>query len=108
MKTENRESNKGPLRDLLRSARPAPPLPPRFEEGVWRRIENAEAPDDAPLRWAWLDGWAERLLRPRFALAGIAALLLVSGLAGVLSGTEMAKQTAQARYLAAVAPNSVR
>jgi hypothetical protein len=107
MKTENRESMEGPLRELLRSARPAPPLPPRFQEGVWRRIEGAEAPGSAS-PWAWLDGLVERLLRPRFALAGIAALLMISGLAGVLSGTEMAKQTAQARYLAAVAPNSVR
>jgi hypothetical protein len=50
----------------------------------------------------------ERLLRPRFALAGITALLLVSGVAGVLSGTDTAKQAAQARYLSAVAPNTVR
>jgi len=108
MKTGNPEPNEGPLRDLLRGARPAPPLPPRFQEGVWRRIEKAEATSEATSPVAWLDRLVERLLRPRFALAGITALLLVSGVAGVLSGTETAKQTAQARYLSAVAPNTVR
>ena len=108
MKTENPEPNEARLRDLLRGARPAPPLPPRFQEAVWRRIEKAEAPSEATSPVAWLDRLVERLLRPRFALAGITALLLVSGVAGVLSGTETAKQTAQARYLSAVAPNTVR
>jgi hypothetical protein len=108
MKTEHPEPNEVGLRDLLREARPAPPLPPRFQEGVWRRIEKAEAPSEAASPLAWLDRLVERLLRPRFALASITALLLVSGLAGVLNGTETAKQTAQARYLSAVAPNTVR
>jgi len=108
MKTENPEPDEARLRDLLRSARPAPPLPPRFQEGVWRRIEKVEVPAELPTSLAWLDRLVERLLRPRFALAGITALLLVSGVAGLLSGTDTAKQAAQARYLSAVAPNTVR
>ena len=108
MNTDSSEPDEARLRDLLRDARPAPPLPPRFQEAVWRRIEKAEATSEATSPVAWLDRLVERLLRPRFALAGITALLLVSGLAGLLSGTETAKQTAQARYLSAVAPSTVR
>jgi hypothetical protein len=108
MKTENPEPNEGRLSDLLRESRPAPPLPPRFQEAVWRRIEKAEAPSNAPSPPVWLDWLVERLLRPRFALASITALLLVSGLAGALRGTEMAKQAAQVRYLSTVAPHTVR
>jgi hypothetical protein len=108
MKTENPEPNEARLRDLLRDARPAPPLPPRFQEAVWRRIEQAGSPPEATSVLTGLDRLVERLLRPRFALAGITALLLVSGLAGVLSGNETARQAAQARYLSAVAPPTVR
>jgi hypothetical protein len=108
MKTENPEPAEERLRELLREARPAPPLPPRFQDAVWRRIERddaASAPASSP---SWLDRFVERLLRPRLALAGITALLLVSALAGVLSGAETARQAAQARYLSAVAPSTVR
>jgi len=96
------------LRDLLRQSRPAPPLPPRFEDSVWRRIDRSEAPAGKPETVAWLDRLLERLLRPRPALSGIAVLLLLSSVAGVLSGSETAKRSAQERYLAAVAPATVR
>jgi hypothetical protein len=108
MKTETPEPNEARLRDLLRDARPAPPLPPRFSDGVWRRIEKSEAPTQAASPAAWLDRMVELFLRPRFALAAITALLLVSGVAGALSGAAIAKQAAQVRYLSAVAPNSLR
>jgi hypothetical protein len=49
----------------------------------------------------------ERLLRPRIAVAGLAGLLLVGAVAGVASGQAAARQAAQARYLAAVAPQSM-
>ena len=109
MKTENPEPNEEQLRGLLRDSRPAPPpLPPRFQEAVWRRIEKADFSTEPVSSLGWLDWLVERLLRPRFALAGITALLVFSGLAGLLSGTGSAKQAAQARYLSAVAPNHVR
>ncbi len=108
MNTANPEPNEARLRGLLRDARPAAPLPPRFQEAVWRRIEQAEAPRETAAPVAWLDRLVERCLRPRLALAGITALLLVSGVAGVLSGTQTAKEVAQARYLSAVAPSTVR
>ncbi len=93
----------------MRESRPAPPLPPRFQESVWRRIERGEAPAPVSLSLrAWLEGCIERLLLPRFALASLALLLLAGALTGVLASAGMAKQQAQERYLAAVAPNPVR
>jgi hypothetical protein len=90
--------------EVLRAARPAPSLPPRFRENVWRRIEDA----DALVRsGSWLDALAALVLRPRFAFATVAALMLAGVLLGTYQGTQYVKQTEQARYLAAVAPNSL-
>jgi hypothetical protein len=98
------QTNEPRLRELLREARPAPPLPPRFQEAVWRRIAETESAADPAGPLTWLDLLVERLLRPRIALAGLVALLLIGGLAGVASGQAAARQAAQARYLASVAP----
>ena len=91
--------------EVLRAARPSPSLPPRFQEDVWRRIEEAEAPAKSG---SWLDALAALVLRPRFAYATVAALVLVGVLLGTYQGTQTVKLTEQARYLAAVAPNSLR
>ena len=106
MQNQVQPPDDGRLRALLREARPAPPLPPRFQEAVWRRLESAETlavPTPSPL--AWLERWIERLLRPRFALASLALLLVAGGLTGVIASAGAAKQQAQERYLSAVAPN---
>ena len=57
---------------------------------------------------AWLDALAALVLRPRFALATATVLIVAGALLGVREGGQMAKQDAQARYLAAVAPHSLR
>jgi len=102
----NLEPSDERLRSLLRSARPAPPLPPRFQESVWRRIDTAEAPEVQTLSpFAWVERWIERLLLPRFALASLALLLAAGGLTGALASAGAAKQRAQERYLSAVAPS---
>lgn len=93
---------------LLREARVSPALPPRFRDGVWRRIEEAEAPVRAAGGMAWLDALAALVLRPRFALATAVVLIAGGALFGVRQGNQLAKQDAQARYLAVVAPNSLR
>ena len=90
---------------VLRTARPSPSLPPRFQENVWRRIEEAEAP--AP-SGSWLDALSALVLRPRFAYATVATLMLAGVLLGTYQGAQNAKQAGQARYLAVVAPNSLR
>ena len=93
---------------LLHEARVSPTLPPRFREGVWRRIEEAEAPARVAGGIAWLDALAALVLRPRFALATAVVLIAGGALFGVRDGNQMARQDAQARYLAVVAPNSLR
>ncbi len=102
MNPENSDPNDPRLSALLRAARGTPSLPPRFQDNVWRRIESAEAPAKSG---SWLDALAALVLRPRFAI--IATLLLVSagGWWGAHTGVQTARQEAQARYLAAVAPN---
>ena len=104
----NLEPSDERLRSLLRSARPAPPLPPRFQEGVWRRIEGGETPAaESPAAFAWLEQWVERLLLPRFALASLTLLLAAGGLTGAITSAGAAKQQAQQRYLSAVAPSTL-
>ena len=94
---------------LLRESRVAPALPPRFQENVWRRIEDAEAPVvPSTSRLSWLDALAARVLRPRFALATVTVLIVAGALLGVRDGSQIARQDAQARYVAVVAPDSLR
>jgi hypothetical protein len=94
------------LSALLRESRAAPSLPPRFQENVWRRIESAA--DRTAGASPWLDALVTRLIRPRFALAAVAALVLAGVLLGVHDGRQVARSDAQAQYLASVAPNPVR
>jgi len=93
------------LQELLRGSRATPPLPPRFQEYVWRRIGDAEAPArPAP----WLDALVNWVLRPRLAFASVAVLMLVGILLGTRGGAQAARHDAQARYIASVAPGSLR
>lgn len=91
------------LAALLRTAHPNPDLPPRFQENVWRRIERPELTATAS-RLATLAGW---LVRPRLALAVATVLVLVAGGLGWNNGERRVQTEAQARYLAAVAPNAL-
>jgi hypothetical protein len=91
------------LQELLRGNRPEPSLPPRFQENVWRRIEDAEAPAKPA---TWVEALAALILRPRLAFAAIAVLMLAGILLGAREGTETAKHEAQDRYLASVIPGS--
>jgi hypothetical protein len=99
------EASDAKFREALRAARPSPSLPPRFQENVWRRIEDAEVPAKSD---SWLDALAALVLRSRFACATAAALVLAGVLLGTYQGAQNAKQTELARYLAVVAPNSLR
>ena len=106
MNEENLDANDAKLSALLRQSRPAPSLPPRFQEGVWRRIEESEAP--AAVQHSWLDALALKILRPRFALAAAIVLILTGSLTGAREGRQAARANAQGRYVASVAPNSLR
>ena len=101
MKEENSNPSDGKLARLLRTARVSPSLPPRFQENVWRRIEDAEAPVKTG---SWLEALANLILRPRFALAAVTILVCAGAFFGVHSGVRSARQEAQMRYLEVVAP----
>jgi hypothetical protein len=105
MKEQNNLPGDAPLNALLRQARPAPGLPPRFQENVWRRIEDSEAPAASA---SWLDALVALILRPRFAMAAAVVMLAAGILAGTLDGRQLARHDAEMNYLASVAPASVR
>ena len=105
MKQDNFNPDDPKLRALLREARVAPSPPPRFQENVWRRIADADQPAESS---TWFDALITWLLRPRLAFAAIAALMILGAVVGARKGTQLARHDAQARYLAAVAPNSLR
>ena len=108
MKNDMQPPDDARLCVLLRDARPAPPLPPRFQEAVWRRIESAETTaTETASPFAWLERWVGRLLQPRFAFASLTLLLVAGGLTGLAASAGAAKQQAQERYLSAVAPNTL-
>ena len=96
------------LRAALRAARPAPSLPPRFQEAVWRRIEQNEIRSRHAAFWPWLDVVAAWLLRPRLALAGATAMLLVGIGIGIAQGSSLATDRAKQQYLSAVSPLTSR
>ena len=104
---DSAETSDAKLGAFLRASRVSPELPPRFQEGVWRRIEEAAAPVKSN-GIAWLDALVTLMLRPRLALATATVLIIAGALLGVREGNQMAHQDAQARYLAAVAPHSLR
>ncbi len=105
MKKENLNPTDEKLGALLRASRATPALPPRFQQNVWRRIEDAEAPAQPA---SWLDAVAALILRPRFALAAATALVLVGVFAGVQEGRQAARHDAQMNYLSSVAPDTLR
>ena len=105
MKKENLNPADEKLGALLRESRATPALPPRFQQKVWRRIEDAEAPVKSD---SWLDALAALILRPRFALATAAALVLAGIFMGAVEGRQEARHDAQMNYLTSVAPNSLR
>jgi phage-related minor tail protein len=82
-------------------------LPPRFQEAVWRRIEHGDA-NKTSTGLNWLEALVNSLLHPKFALATVAALVLLGTMLGVREGAQTAHQQAEARYLAAVAPRPLQ
>jgi hypothetical protein len=105
MNKKNIDPEDARLGALLCESRISPALPPRFQEGVWRRIEEAAVPAKSTGGITWLDALAALVLRPRFALVTAVVLIVTGTTLGVHAGGQMAHQDAQARYLAVVAPN---
>ena len=74
------------LDTALRQWRIHEPLPPRFQERVWARIERAEmssASSSIPV-WEALKAWAEQFFaRPAMAVAYVSALVVLGTAFGV-------------------------
>lgn len=102
MNKDNLNSEDAKLHALLRESRRSPSLPPRFQETVWRRIELADA-SKAPNELKRLEVLVNSLLRPKFAMATVATLVLLGTLLGVRAGTQAARNEAEARYMTKVA-----
>jgi|SRR5215471_7744475 len=83
------------------------PLPPRFREQVWRRIERAEALGPAGL-WPGLVRWLNQTLaRPSVALSYVTVLLLAGVLAGLLQARVEKTRTVEelsSRYVQVLDP----
>jgi hypothetical protein len=105
MKPKDPTPSDAQLSSLLRGARTSPSLPAHFQQNVWRRVEAADAPAAAG---SWLDLVAVWILRPRYALAVAAVMLLAGILAGTWEGRQMAQHDAQLNYLASVMPHGGR
>ncbi|HXT39243.1 MAG TPA: hypothetical protein VN887_04380 [Candidatus Angelobacter sp.] len=107
MSTEYSNENDARLGRLLNEWKPDAVLPPRFQEGVWRRIAQG---DDSTRDWRWTDllqPIEACFRRPALAVAYVAVLLMVGIGAGLLQAREKASQIdhgLQARYLQAVDP----
>ena len=79
MKIEQLNEDPEPVRKLLREWPVNTPLPPRFQEQVWQRIEKASTRDE-PVFWpAFLKWLVSVTTRPALALA-YATVLLFAGL----------------------------
>lgn len=86
MKTNHPENEA--FSQVLRTWRVDAPLPPRFREAVWRRIEQEEAKSNLTLLAA-LSAWVESVLpHPKVALCYVTALSLVGIASGLWIGQE--------------------
>ncbi len=111
MKPERPDNDHEPVRHVLREWSVTSPLPPRFAENVWRRIEdaeNAKAPTSDPTLWILLQRWLTVTLpRPAFAVA-YSSVLLIAGLAAgywhARVDTASWDKALETRYVQAVDP----
>ncbi len=95
------------LRALLRSWVVDIPLPPRFQERVWQRIERADLQRESPF-WAGLLRLVEVALpRPKVAFAYVTVLLALGITAGAWAVQAKTSRTDAAlglRYVQSVDP----
>jgi hypothetical protein len=88
MSTNEPGNQDAALGKLLHEWRADAPLPPHFQQAVWRRIEGAQA-SRASSVWTAIAGWIGTALpRPALAAAYVAILLTL----GVTAGWTQARQ----------------
>lgn len=82
------------LSKVLREWRVNAPLPPRFEQAVWQRIERMQAPALTSI-WEFIADWiGTRLTRPVLATSYLAVLLAI----GLTTGWTQGRQKAARLY----------
>ena len=89
---------------LLREAHPAHPLPPRFQEDVWREIEFHRRGLESKRTGHWMDHWVRLFHRPAFVGASLAVLLTGGVSLGVEEGGERVREIGRLRYISSVDP----
>jgi len=107
MKTNEQGNHDEALRKVLKEWRTDATLPPRFHEGVWRRIEWAQAPV-APSVWAVIAHWIGTVLpRPALAASYVAVLVAIGATVGWAQAhqeTARVKDELSHRYVRVLAP----
>lgn len=86
--------------DLLRSARSGQRLPASFRQGVWRRIENAQAPAAS----SWYDSVLSLVARPWGAFAGVAVTISLGMWLGAITTSD--KRDDRTAYIESINPFS--
>jgi hypothetical protein len=105
MKPQPQSENDRQMDRVLREWKLTTPLPPRFHEAVWHRIERSEA--QAPGWQVWLWRMSAAIARPALATSYLGILLLAGGLAGYLQARHAnahAEAQLSAQYVQAVDP----
>ena len=107
MNPNTEPENDDSLRKALRQWVVDTPLPPRFQEQVWTRIERVEAKPEQGF-WTNLAQWLEALVpRPRFALAYLSVFLVLGVTAGAVAAqlkTNKLDSELSQRYVQSIDP----
>ncbi len=102
----NQRNDDEMLRITLREWKEQSPLPPRFQEQVWRRIERAET-EGKTTRWNFLRSIEMLFARPVLAVSYVVVLLAVgmsAGLWQVERRTAKVDSTLERLYVQSVDP----
>jgi hypothetical protein len=107
MKSMNKPENDDHLSNILQEWTVSDALPARFQEQVWKRICLAEGAGK-PALWPTLVRLVEvMLVRPKFALSYVAALLVLGLVAGAVAAqvkTSHLDATLSVRYVQSIDP----
>jgi hypothetical protein len=111
MNADRQPGNDGSLDAVLRSWTVKEPLPPRFEELVWQRIERAESVPDETV-FSRLRALVEVVLpRPKVAVSYVTVLLALGLLGGAVAAqmkTARLRADLSTRYVHSIDPYQVQ
>jgi hypothetical protein len=101
-------NNNERLKDALRTWSVQTPLPPRFQENVWQRIEAAERLQQTATPWTFFLHWlSQTIARPAVAVAYVTVLAVIGvtfGLKQVQDKSAHLESRLGQRYVQSVDP----